>query len=395
MADSLPAEVNDRIIDFLYDDARALAACSLTCQAWLPTARYHRWANTRLRSFRVPRFIELLVGSPSLATYVTGLEFQSRVGSFGRRTNTLMKCNPVELDMLLNRLPFLHHLSLESWHIEEELAVVARANRTFQALKSLSFVQCDFTTLNTAAALMVTPSLTSISLCNLEDLSSELPWIPEIGTRPSIQRLSLSGLQSRAICDLFEWFPRCISSFEIQIQSEEDVPVAGRMLSKIGSSGTLTELDLLVDTDNNLQAVFGGSEFSLECLLELRKCRLAFNLREMFVAGNMSLPWITTIIGQLSSKHLEEITLSIRADNLQDLRALDSECGVRETYPVQYDDLEALDWEALGSSIVYQLPKLRRVTIEGRGDPLYFLSFMSIQHPKLRGLLQLRTVKEQ
>lgn len=114
----------------------------------------------------------------------------------------------------------------------------------------------------------------------------------------------------------------------------------------------------------------------------------------MFVAGNMSLPWITTILEQLSSTQLEEIILSIKADNLQDLRALDSECGVREIYPVQYSELEALDWEALGDLVVYRLPNLRRFIIEGRGDPLYFLSFMSIQHPKLRGLLQLRTVKE-
>lgn len=256
MADTLPAEVNDRIIDFLYDDVRSLSACSLTCRSWLPAARYHRWANTRLRAFRVPRFIELLVGSPSLATYVARLEFHSRVGSFGQRTGALMQCKPAELDMLLKHLPFLHHLSLESWHIEEELAVVARANRTFQALKSLSFVQCDFTTLNAAAALMIIPSLTSISLCNLEDLSSEVPWRPEIEALPSVQRLSLSGLQSRATWDLFEWFPRCIGSFEIQIQSEEDVPVAGRMLLTVGSTATLTELDLLVDTDNNLQGHF-------------------------------------------------------------------------------------------------------------------------------------------
>ncbi|EMD31055.1 hypothetical protein CERSUDRAFT_78473 [Gelatoporia subvermispora B] len=39
--DALPPELTDRIIDCLHDECDALKSCSLTCRAWLPTARLH------------------------------------------------------------------------------------------------------------------------------------------------------------------------------------------------------------------------------------------------------------------------------------------------------------------------------------------------------------------
>ena len=98
-------------------------------------------------------------------------------------------------------------------------------------------------------------------------------------------------------------------------------------------------------------AVFGESNLSLKCLTNLRSCRLTFKLREMFVPENISLPWITGLVSQLSSKSLSEVCLSIHADDVRDLRSLDSECGVRETFPVSFDELQALDWTALDESL--------------------------------------------
>ncbi|GBE83251.1 hypothetical protein SCP_0502990 [Sparassis crispa] len=44
----LPPEIFDHIIDFLWDDPSALAACSLTCRTWLPTTRLHLFRSVTL-----------------------------------------------------------------------------------------------------------------------------------------------------------------------------------------------------------------------------------------------------------------------------------------------------------------------------------------------------------
>ena len=44
----LPPELDDLIIDHLYDDWRALACCALVRRSWLPRSRYHFWHELRL-----------------------------------------------------------------------------------------------------------------------------------------------------------------------------------------------------------------------------------------------------------------------------------------------------------------------------------------------------------
>lgn len=413
----LPAELSDRIVDFLHDDTRALSACSLTCRSWLPPARYHRWYHTRLECARLLRFMGLLVDTPCLASFISRLDFYDSRGSFRRRIGRLQNFQADEFDLLLELLPNLRSLRLEYWLILEEVAEIAAANPTFRALEELALINCDVETLDTAAKLMTIPSpgLDSISLGALQlkdaDMHGTSPWIPPLEDRPAARKLALSGLYATEVESLFAWVSASVTKLQIAIQSEDDAPIAGVMLSSIGSE--LTELDLVVDTDNSLQgqyftkgdisfqcldlpytAVFHDSGFSLAGLPALRQCTLTFELREMFVPGNISLPWISAFLQELSSTFLDTIILKLKADNLEDLRVLDSECGVREIHPVLFDDLEALDWTSLESSITTgRLPSLKRIVIEGRGSGLRFLSFMHIMHTQLRPLLQLRKVR--
>ena len=44
----LPQEMIDMIIDFLYSEEDALAACSLVCRSWLPATRYHLFGHPRI-----------------------------------------------------------------------------------------------------------------------------------------------------------------------------------------------------------------------------------------------------------------------------------------------------------------------------------------------------------
>jgi len=44
----LPNEIQDRILDFLYDPKSALETCALVCRAWVPASRYHLFSRIRL-----------------------------------------------------------------------------------------------------------------------------------------------------------------------------------------------------------------------------------------------------------------------------------------------------------------------------------------------------------
>jgi hypothetical protein len=54
-----PAELTDRIIDFLHSDKRALAACSLVCKSWIPASRCHLFREFTLTSANAQAFLEL------------------------------------------------------------------------------------------------------------------------------------------------------------------------------------------------------------------------------------------------------------------------------------------------------------------------------------------------
>jgi hypothetical protein len=56
----LPAELTDRVIDFLHSDELALETCSLVCKNWVPASRYHLFQNLYLNPSRVQPFVELL-----------------------------------------------------------------------------------------------------------------------------------------------------------------------------------------------------------------------------------------------------------------------------------------------------------------------------------------------
>ena len=44
----LPPELIDRVIDFLHDEPKALAACSLVASSWTTTSRYHLFSTVKL-----------------------------------------------------------------------------------------------------------------------------------------------------------------------------------------------------------------------------------------------------------------------------------------------------------------------------------------------------------
>ena len=109
----------------------------------------------------------------------------------------------------------------------------------------------------------------------------------------------------------------------------------------------------------------------------------------MCVPQNTSLPWITTLISQLSSDKLVTLSLSIYADNMLDLLALDSECGVRESLPAHFDELQALDWSALDATFKSErLRSFETLTLLGQGTPDSLREWLQLSFPDLSLMLE-------
>lgn len=82
MGPQIPQELCEFFIDYLHDDTRALSACSLTCRAWLLTARYHRF-HAIIISYDYGRWYylqELLVTNPYLAPLIQSLRINHTTG---------------------------------------------------------------------------------------------------------------------------------------------------------------------------------------------------------------------------------------------------------------------------------------------------------------------------
>ena len=60
--ETIPPELQDRIIDHLHSDNLALATCSLVCKTWLPASRYHFFQTQTLclTNDNIHSFVELL-----------------------------------------------------------------------------------------------------------------------------------------------------------------------------------------------------------------------------------------------------------------------------------------------------------------------------------------------
>ena len=66
-AEMIPLEIQEQILDYLYDDPVSLGACSLTCSAWLPTTRLHLFRRIKLmRQGDSVRFLCILEPAPDV-----------------------------------------------------------------------------------------------------------------------------------------------------------------------------------------------------------------------------------------------------------------------------------------------------------------------------------------
>ncbi|EMD34807.1 hypothetical protein CERSUDRAFT_116990 [Gelatoporia subvermispora B] len=112
----LPQEIYDHVVDYLWNDKPALAACSLVCHGWLHAARFHLFAECYL-STRVQylQFRDLMHASTTSGTSVERYIRHLTIDLLEHQSPTPGLSGAYREDscegVLLTTLPWLHHVS--------------------------------------------------------------------------------------------------------------------------------------------------------------------------------------------------------------------------------------------------------------------------------------------
>ncbi|KAI0717195.1 hypothetical protein C8T65DRAFT_572226 [Cerioporus squamosus] len=377
----LPQEILDHILDFLHEDVQTLGACALASRVFLQTSRYHRFNGLALRDKRASQFATLLSRSPTLGWSIKSLRFTSTsISAFGAEA-CILQCLPALADLSVMGTA----LRTVAPHASNLTTLRIHWPQTTLSCKYLVFGISEFV------------SLEELQLINIRLGSHEI-LIPEYPTAPPLRKLHFEGGNcASAICD---WLAAVGSvppfqSFSHTIRDRRD---AGEFVQLADTlSPMVQELTVKFMPEGNMNDALGDMALTLAPFVTLRSCTIRFAFGEMCVPQNISLPWISTILGQLSSSHLRTLRISLAVDNVEDLRSLASECAVRVISPAYFDDMRFLDWEGIERTLVSeQLRGIERVFLEGRGSRALLESHIKQLCPELhsRGILSLVPVED-
>lgn len=378
-----PPELTDRIIDHLHDDNRSLSACSLVHRNWLPSARYHRFDRTIVKVQKLRAFRKFLDGIPAIATVITKLSFETINNSLC----TLLPCNDILSTM--SKLPYLRHLRFLGVRISDfEIETFSTVD-----LKLLHGLSMQHIWLSIQSDMMSFIALFSglrslhIGPTYASDFDNNITLPPN----PHLEELHLTACGKHP--PFTKWLKTSrpsLKTISCTITEREQVLQLKDVLALTGE--TVEHLELVMDSDAQLARLLQGDSLSLEPCVNLRHCHLSFRLREMCVPQCQSLPWICEIITQISSPLIETLTIKIEADNMDNLFALDSECGFRQLSPVQFTQLHALDWDRM--AVILSSNKFRslaRVTFVGKGYSDSISTTLASKYPEIERLVVFNT----
>lgn len=143
---TLPAELDDIIIDHLHDDSLTLSQCALVRRSWLPAARYHFWNNLRLNCSldELNRLSTLISSSPDVRHYVRTVVVMQKKGE---------ACQWYDLGLLyhtlsiISQLPNLTTLTLDGlWFGASKHGGLEVSSISSPSVRKLCISTCSFDT---------------------------------------------------------------------------------------------------------------------------------------------------------------------------------------------------------------------------------------------------------
>ncbi|KAI0823352.1 hypothetical protein BC628DRAFT_1520539 [Trametes gibbosa] len=361
MSESLPPEITDRILDYLYNDSQTLAACARAGHAMLQTSRYHRFRHIKLFLREVPALMSLITSAPDLARAITSvwvrftdwadpiqeLAFLSRLpalSSFGMLVPAYQRVSVEHLAVVASTIPTLTSLVLCGPGLITAPLLLSGLSmfRTLQELR-LQAIDVAFPSEDVPYTLTPPPRL-----CRLKSQESDgapliSHWLATHPTTCGLHFLQHTVLDPRDAMQLCGMATTC--------------------------ANTIKHLEVVFIPEGRMADALRDSDFSLSSFRALESCTLRFAFGEMCVPQNESLKSISTIISQLSATSLRTITISLVVDNIEDLRSLNSECAVRNLSPAYFEDMHVLDWESIETALASEaLVSTQKLVLEGQGN---------------------------
>ncbi|KAH9831573.1 uncharacterized protein C8Q71DRAFT_292690 [Rhodofomes roseus] len=372
MVPPLPIELTDYIIDYLhqYVHSESLGACALTCSAWLPAARYHRFRSLTIKSNDdLEEFAALVASSPAIGPIVHKLRAH--------------RPTPECLLSILPSLPSLTELELyDGKFTRGDLKCIATK---FTTVRDLYLEACVLPSLDVLADLLVFfPGLESLAISQL--LLSPIPYNaahPAVGL-PSLARLQTvsinAGFAPRddELERLYSWLIDTLSPDQLEtleiIRYHDPRPLQP-LFDAFGSQGIRhLFLELTYINDKAMRTLF-----TLKPCVNLQTISITLGTPEP-PGPTVDLTWINVLISQLNSAFLEMITLSINGRRI--LKEGDW----------KFDSIRALDWKSINHTLQQPILKnLRKFEIHGRGpeEPLQECLEQSCPGAYKRGLFRM------
>ncbi|KIP07141.1 hypothetical protein PHLGIDRAFT_513189, partial [Phlebiopsis gigantea 11061_1 CR5-6] len=111
---SFPHEVHDYIIDFLFDDKKALSTCSLVSHEWKVTSQYHLFRAVQVcHPTKVSAFNSFLRGAAHLRGFVRDLTLRGSGVSNGTSFDDQLLVTVRDISFLASQVPRLKSLSID------------------------------------------------------------------------------------------------------------------------------------------------------------------------------------------------------------------------------------------------------------------------------------------
>ncbi|KAI0332589.1 hypothetical protein GY45DRAFT_1320789 [Cubamyces sp. BRFM 1775] len=334
---TLPPELCDQAIDYLWDDIESLRACSLTCKAWLPSSRFHLFRNVRLRHAEdVVRFRALLASAPGIAPCVRKLSLSADYGG------ATPEGSPQEDDAWVNGaaalLPLLSHittlgLARVRWHALNEETRAAFAG-VFKNVRQLFLFEVSFEASRDVVAFLsgfpVLQELYFQAVSWKHDSPSpfENPDTLHEFAEAGSMHLSYLFLDPKSSPTLVtEWLlkhpeEQRLRTIQLCWRELENTRAVGDLLQASGASleSLQVEFPAGVSEDAVLQ-----NHLSLAHNTGLRSLHfggLDVRASHAFLSNRL-FPWVTVMLSQVRSRHLQEVSFSLEIASVQDLLALD------------------------------------------------------------------------
>ncbi|KAH9917036.1 uncharacterized protein B0H18DRAFT_1136832 [Fomitopsis serialis] len=369
---NLPCELRDTVIDLLHTDHGSLKACSLTCRAWLPRARYHLFRTISIDRGRTgDAFAHLLRSSPTISTHIQDVEINGsqsqsnwwttdhRKGMFpwptlGPPTRGHTETDLTEADTWLRRiLPEDTHLlaKVKSLRISAlplggTLTVALQPH--FENVKVLSVDGCkalafgDFITF-----LRAFPHLESLHLLAIQ-------WLPGRSHQSEECAKSLPRMRSLELSHKVDAAPFVswlideeahseVTSLNCSVSGQKCASAISQLLKALGP--TLRRFVVGFRETGDGADVLRKSALELTHSTGLRSLRIQCSTASSTLLQSSyrpSLSWIVILLATANSSLLKELTISISAS---DLCALNMEGLDVVLSHVRYGGLERVIFE--------------------------------------------------